>query len=146
MPSGMSSGAGRYSARQAALSEAVLRRLSDVKSAGAIRSIANSGVRDIAGLKECSITHNGEEIKIAIVSGLENTDKLIHRIEEGEVSYHMVEVMACPGGCVSGAGQPFAKSGERRQRSESLYRNDRMCLISPLGRKSPHGGTVQRHT
>ena len=107
----------------------MLRRLSDDKSAGAIRSIANSGVRDIAGLKECSITHNGEEIKIAIVSGLENTDKLIHRIEEGEVSYHMVEVMACPGGCVSGAGQPFAKSGERRQRSESLYRNDRMCLI-----------------
>ena len=129
MPFGMSSGAGLIFGASGGVTEAVLRRLSDDKSAGAIRSIANSGVRDIAGLKECSITHNGEEIKIAIVSGLENTDKLIHRIEEGEVSYHMVEVMACPGGCVSGAGQPFAKSGERRQRSESLYRNDRMCLI-----------------
>ena len=129
MPFGMSSGAGLIFGASGGVTEAVLRRLSDDKSAGAIRSIANSGVRDIAGLKECSITHNGEEIKIAIVSGLENTDKLIHRIEEGEVSYHMVEVMACPGGCISGAGQPFAKSGERRQRSESLYRNDRMCLI-----------------
>ena len=129
MPFGMSSGAGLIFGASGGVTEAVLRRISDDKSAGAIRSIANSGVRDIAGLKECSITHNGEEIKIAIVSGLENTDKLIHRIEEGEVSYHMVEVMACPGGCVSGAGQPFAKSGERRQRSESLYRNDRMCLI-----------------
>ena len=129
MPFGMSSGAGLIFGASGGVTEAVLRRISDDKSSGAIRSIANSGVRDIAGLKECSITHNGEEIKIAIVSGLENTDKLIHRIEEGEVSYHMVEVMACPGGCVSGAGQPFAKSGERRQRSESLYRNDRMCLI-----------------
>ena len=129
MPFGMSSGAGLIFGASGGVTEAVLRRISDDKSAGAIRSIANSGVRDIAGLKECSITYNGEEIKIAIVSGLENTDKLIHRIEEGEVSYHMVEVMACPGGCVSGAGQPFAKSGERRQRSESLYRNDRMCLI-----------------
>ena len=120
MPFGMSSGAGLIFGASGGVTEAVLRRLSDDKSAGAIRSIANSGVRDIAGLKECSITHNGEEIKIAIVSGLENTDKLIHRIEEGEVSYHMVEVMACPGGCLNGGGQPY----HRPSRSQNPVSED----------------------
>lgn len=59
------------------------------------------------GWKEASIDIAGTEVKVAVVSGLGNARKLIEAIRRGEVFYHFVEVMACPGGCVGGGGQPI---------------------------------------
>ena len=63
-----------------------------------------------------------------MVSGLGNAEKLIKRIKEGE-HFDFVEVMACPGGCINGAGQPFVHSAEKEARSHGLYNADRMCSI-----------------
>ena len=63
-----------------------------------------------------------------MVSGLGNANKLIKRIKEGE-HFDLVEVMACPGGCVSGAGQPFATFAEKAVRGKGLYSADKLCSI-----------------
>ena len=81
------------------------------------------------GLKETSVTYNDRELKIAIVSGLRNAERLISRIQKGEVQYDFVEVMACPGGCISGAGQPASDFGGKQKRSEGLYAADKMCSV-----------------
>ena len=69
------------------------------------------------------------KVRIGIVSGLGNADKLIQKIESGEEHFDFVEVMACSGGCVAGAGQPFARSTEKRLRAEGLYKDDKALLI-----------------
>jgi NADH-quinone oxidoreductase subunit G len=67
----------------------------------------------------------GIEVKAAVVNGLGNTRKLIRALRKGQVFYHFVEVMACPGGCVGGGGQPIHYNQERAaQRGKVLYRYD----------------------
>ena len=79
-------------------------------------------VRGMDGWKEASIDIAGTEVKVAVVSGLGNTRKLIEAIRRGEVFYHFVEVMACPGGCVGGGGQPIHEGKEMAEiRSKNLY-------------------------
>lgn len=129
MPFGMSSGAGVIFGVTGGVTEAVIRRVSEDKSIPALRSLAFNGVRGMEGLKETSINLGDREIKIAVVSGLKNADDLIKRIHAGEVHYDFVEVMACPGGCISGAGQPFAMADGKLKRSSGLYEADRMSSI-----------------
>ena len=76
------------------------------------------------GVKEATIPYGDIEVKIAVVSGLANADKLIRKIQAGEAFYHLVEVMACPGGCVNGGGQPFGHSEVKFKRAEGLYEVD----------------------
>ena len=67
----------------------------------------------------------GAQVRAAVVSGLGNTRALLDRIERGEVQYDFVEVMACPGGCVGGGGQPIHDGEERAfTRGKTLYRLD----------------------
>ena len=80
------------------------------------------GVRGMDGWKEAAIDINGTEVKVAVVSGLGNARKLIEAVRRGEVFYHFVEVMACPGGCVGGGGQPIHEGKEMAEiRSRNLY-------------------------
>ena len=80
------------------------------------------GVRGMDGWKEATIDINGTEVKVAVVSGLGNARKLIEAVRRGEVFYHFVEVMACPGGCVGGGGQPIHEGKEMAEiRSKNLY-------------------------
>ena len=80
------------------------------------------GVRGMDGWKEAAIDINGTEVKVAVVSGLGNARKLIEAVRRGEVFYHFVEVMACPGGCVGGGGQPIHEGKEMAEiRSKNLY-------------------------
>lgn len=129
MPFGMSSGAGVIFGVTGGVTEAVIRRVSKDKSTPALRSLAFNGVRGMEGLKETNITLGTREIKIAVVSGLKNADNLIKKINSGEAHYDFIEVMACPGGCISGAGQPFTKSDGKLKRSSGLYEADRMSSI-----------------
>lgn len=126
MPFGTGSGAGVIFGVTGGVTEAVIRRVSEDKSVAGLRAIAFTGVRGMDGVKEASINFNGREIKIAIVSGLKNASDLIQQIEKGEKQYDFIEVMACPGGCICGAGQPVTDNEGRKNRSKGTYKADRM--------------------
>lgn len=129
MPFGATSGAGVIFGVTGGVTEAVIRRVLDDKSTTALRAIAFNGVRGMQGVKETALNIGDRELKIAIVSGLKNADDLVKKIKSGEAYYDFVEVMACPGGCVSGAGQPFAMMEGKAKRGAGLYEADRMSNI-----------------
>jgi len=129
MPFGATSGAGVIFGVTGGVTEAVIRRIADDKSSAFLRSLAFTGVRGLQGVKETSIDFAGREIRVAIVSGLKNADNLIKAMLAGEKSYDFVEVMACPGGCIAGAGQPFTDEAGKKLRSGGLYEADRMSNI-----------------
>ncbi|MDF2594219.1 MAG: hydrogenase, Fe-only [Clostridia bacterium] len=129
MPFGVNSGAGVIFGVTGGVTEAVIRRISDDKSVNTLRALAFKGVRGMEGVKEACVPFGEKTLQIAVVSGLKNADDLIQRIKSGEKQYDFVEVMACPGGCVSGAGQPFAKGDEKAKRGQGLYDTDRMSSI-----------------
>ena len=91
-------------------------------------SIKYKGVRGMDGIKTTTAFYGDRELKFAIVSGLKNASDLIDRIRNGE-HYDLVEIMACPGGCVCGAGQPFKPRHEMEKRGQGLYSADKMCSI-----------------
>ena len=124
------SGAGVIFGVTGGVTEAVIRKVLSDTPVPALRAFAFQGVRGMEGVKEATITALDREIKIAIVSGLKNADNVVKKIKAGEVHYDFVEVMACPGGCVAGAGQPFAKPGEKADRGERLYKADKMKSIA----------------
>ncbi len=128
MPFGTMTGAGMIFGVTGGVTEAVLRRLSSDKSNTSLMSIAYQGVRGMEGVKETAILFGDRELKIAIVSGLKNAGDLIKKIK-AEKHYDFVEVMACPGGCVSGAGQPFSSLAEKEKRGRGLYSADKLSNI-----------------
>lgn len=123
-PFGAATGAGVIFGVTGGVTEAVLRRVSYDKSMTALRALAMRGVRGMQGVKETTVAVGDKEVRIAIVSGLKNASQLIERIKNGE-RYDFVEVMACPGGCVNGAGQPYVPSGKTKQRGDRLYASDK---------------------
>jgi NADH-quinone oxidoreductase subunit G len=129
MPFGAASGAGVIFGVTGGVTEAVIRRIADDKSVAALRAIAFTGVRGLQGVKEATIDYAGREVGIAVVSGLKNADDLIRKLKSGEKRYDFIEVMACPGGCVAGAGQPVTGGEGRKRRSAGLYETDRMSTI-----------------
>lgn len=82
-------------------------------------------IRGMKPWKEFSIDINGTTVKTAVVHGLKNTRELIKALKRGDVSYHFVEVMSCPGGCVGGGGQPIHDGVEMAEiRAPKLYELD----------------------
>ena len=110
------------------VTEAVLRRLSTDKSNKALMSIAFNDVRGMKGVKETTIPYGDKEVRIAIVSGLKNAEKVIQALKNGE-HFDFIEVMACPGGCVAGGGQPFGTNATKDVRGKALYSADKMLSI-----------------
>lgn len=129
MPFGVTSGAGVIFGVSGGVTEAVIRRLSDDKSIGSLKAIAFTGVRGLEGVKETEIPYGDRSIKIAIASGLGHAETLIKAIQKGEKQYDFVEVMACPTGCIGGAGQPFSKFEAKERRSKGLYEADRLSSV-----------------
>lgn len=83
-------------------------------------------VRGLDGWKEKSFDLGGREVRVAVASGLANAEKLLAAIDAGEVEYDFVEVMACPGGCAGGGGQPIHEARELAgDRGQTLYALDR---------------------
>ncbi|MEG1911852.1 MAG: [FeFe] hydrogenase, group A [Cloacibacillus sp.] len=128
MPFGTMSGAGVIFGVTGGVTEAVLRRISADKSPAALSALAFNGMRGNDGIKETTVKSGGKELRIAVVSGLGSAREIIKRIKGGE-HFDFVEIMACPGGCVSGGGQPFALSDGRATRGKGLYSADRMSSI-----------------
>jgi NADH-quinone oxidoreductase subunit G len=128
MPFGAVTGAGVIFGVTGGVTEAVMRYVSSDKSTGALRAMAFNGVRGMEGVKEATVKYGDRELKVAVVSGLSNADDLIQKIKAG-AHYDLVEVMACPGGCINGAGQPNGTREDAAVRGKALYRADRMSNI-----------------
>ncbi len=86
-----------------------------------------TALRGMDGIKEASYQINGEEIKIAVAHGLGNARQLLESIQKKEVHYHAIEIMACPGGCVGGGGQPYHANDPDilKGRTGAIYAEDR---------------------
>ena len=131
MPFGIGSGGGVIFGATGGVTEAVLRRLVDGHDAATLNQIAECGVRGDEGIKEFTIPYNGIDVSICVASGLANARKVLEAVKSGEKQYHFIEVMACPGGCVMGGGQPL--TGTKVQRAETrtkgLYAADGDMVI-----------------
>lgn len=111
------------------VTEAVLRNVVKDKSRSALMKLANVGERGNEGLKVFELTtDDGVELRIGVASGLANAEKLLTQLKEGE-KFDIIEIMACPGGCVAGGGQPFVHRDVRKTRGAGLYDADRMLSI-----------------
>lgn len=128
MPFGTISGAGVIFGVTGGVTEAVLRRVASDKSRTELLTIANAGQRGMDGVKEFEVVHGEKTLRIAVVSGLGNASKLLDRVKNGE-HFDFIEIMACPGGCVNGAGQPFDGGNKAEIRGRGLYNADRQQSI-----------------
>ena len=126
MPFGIGSGGGVIFGTTGGVTEAVLRRLIEGHDPATLRAIAECGARGDEGIKEFSVPYNGLDVKICVASGLANARKVLESVKSGEKEYHFIEVMACPGGCVMGGGQPVYGTKVRRAetRTKGLYEAD----------------------
>ena len=106
-PLGEYTGAGVIFGVTGGVMEAALRTAVETLTGEELKKLEFEDVRGFEGIKEASYTVNGMEVKIAVASGLANAKKLLNAIKSGEKTYHFVEIMACPGGCVNGGGQPI---------------------------------------
>lgn len=130
MPFGLASGAGIIFGATGGVTEAVVMRLLKDKPDHSEKEVIFKEVRGLNNIKEASFTVDDREVKMAIVHGLKNADELIKKIQSGEKAYDFIEVMACPGGCVSGGGQPAPVDIKMRaQRASGLYKIDRKSFI-----------------
>lgn len=127
--------------------EAALRTAYEVHTGKALANLDFEMVRGLEGIKEAAIDVEGTEIKIAVAHGLDNADKLMKKItkykeeHDGESPYHFVEIMACPGGCVGGGGQPFGNTMKKRaELGQGLYAIDKKMKQ----RKSHENAAVQQ--
>ena len=109
------------------VTEAVIRRVLADKSTATIASVAECGVRGLEGIKTFEVTAGDLTLRIAVANGLANADRLIEKLESGEVQYDFVEVMACPNGCIGGGGQPPACNSRKAERNDGLFAADEEC-------------------
>lgn len=125
-PLGQSSGAGVIFGASGGVLEAALRTANDWLSKKPIDNIEFNAVRGLQGIKEATVNVGGTDVKAAISSGLGNARKLLNKIRKGESEYHIIEIMACPGGCLNGGGQPYlnARPEILHKRMQAIYSED----------------------
>ncbi len=129
------SGAGVIFGATGGVMEAALRTVVEVLEGKSLDKLEFDVVRGTEGIKEATLTVAGTEVKVAVVSGLGNARKLLNDIRDGKANYHFVEIMACPGGCVTGGGQPIVDSQTRMDvdlkalRASALYTEDESLPI-----------------
>ncbi|MBP3810245.1 MAG: iron hydrogenase small subunit [Clostridiales bacterium] len=125
MPLGIGSGAGNIFGATGGVMEAALRSAYFLVTGSNPDPDAFKDVRGQDGWKEATFDINGTTLKVAVVNGLGNADKLLKALKSGKVSYDFIEVMACPGGCVGGGGQPIHDNVEMApERAPTLYSQD----------------------
>ena len=127
-PFSIRSGGGVIFGTSGGVTEAALRRLAE-RTNPALQEIRYSGVRGLEGIKKFTIEIGGKAVHTAVVSGLGNAETLIGLIESGEEHFDFVEIMACPTGCIGGAGQPESFLEDKKKRSSGLYTADKSALV-----------------
>lgn len=130
LPLGFKTGAGIIFGASGGVSEAVLRYAAERLSGAKLDEVDFREVRGEEGIRTASYRVGDIDLKLAIVHGLGNAKELVRRIRTGEAHYDLVEVMACPGGCVGGAGQPITRDpAVRRERARGLYGADKTSQL-----------------
>ena len=107
-PMGESSGAGAIFGATGGVMEAALRTVYEVYTGKQLPKLELTQVRGLDGIREATIDLDGFPLKVCVAHTLGNARILMDKLRSGELDYHVVEVMACPGGCIGGAGQPYA--------------------------------------
>lgn len=110
-PLGFSSGAADIFGTTGGVMEAVLRTASEKITGKVLDDVNFDYVRNVDGLKEATILIGDQEINIAVANGLNNAKTILEKVKSGEKQYHLIELMACPGGCIGGGGQPYPADG-----------------------------------
>ena len=134
-PFGLGSGAGTIFGATGGVMEAALRTAYETLTGEELDKLEFNDVRGTEGIKEATYTIAGNEIRVAVVSGTANAGKLLDMIKAGEKTYDFIEVMACPGGCVNGGGQPIQPASVtnnydvRALRAAGLYEDDKNLPI-----------------
>ena len=93
---------------------------------GNLEKIDFCDVRGMKGVKEATVYLNGKPVRVAVAHSLSNARVLMEQVAAGESPYHFIEVMACPGGCIGGGGQPLTRTDrDRARRMQAIYDEDR---------------------
>ncbi len=165
-PLGKSSGAGVIFGATGGVMEAALRTAVEKLTGEELEALDFMDVRGTEGIKEATYNVANMEVNVCVVSGLSNANKVLNMVKNGEKNYHFIEVMACPGGCVNGGGQPRVHSDVRNFvdiraiRAKALYdldlkREKRKSHENPdiitlyeefLGRPGSHKAHTLLHT
>lgn len=130
MPFGFTTGAGVIFGSSGGVMEAALRAAYETITGKELEQVNFEAVRGLKGMKEATIDLEGREIKVAVVNGLGNAQELLRKLKSGEVAYDFIEIMACPGGCIGGAGQPLNATSEvKKARSKGIYNADKLSQL-----------------
>lgn len=142
---GESTGAGVIFGASGGVLEAALRTAVESLTGEELQNPDFVDVRGSEGIKEATYNVNGMDVSVCSVSGMQNVERVLRAVEAGEANYHMIEIMACPGGCINGGGQPSQPAKVRNfvdlkgLRSHALYSEDAMKSV----RKSHDNPLVQ---
>lgn len=141
-PLGVSSGAGDIFGASGGVLEAAMRTAYEWLTDDKDFLLEFESVRGYEGIKEASVEINGQQINVAVANGLGNARIMLDSIKNGTSDYHVIEIMACPGGCIGGGGQPYiyGDSDILRKRIDAIYRVDKDKPI----RKSHENPYVQK--
>jgi len=146
-PLGESSGAADIFGTTGGVMEAALRMACEVLTGLPPEKMEFTDVRAVEGLRETEVKFGNYKINVAVSNGLTNAKTILNKIISGEKQYHIVEIMACPGGCIGGGGQPYPPEGYHfldpellTKRAQALYRIDSDKKI----RSSNHNPSIQQ--
>ncbi|MBZ4646420.1 MAG: NADP-reducing hydrogenase subunit HndD [Petroclostridium sp.] len=134
-PFGDASGAGVIFGATGGVMEAALRTVAEILAGKSIDNIEYNAVRGVDGIKEATVELPGKTIRAAVAHGLGNARKLLDRVKAGEAQYDFIEIMGCPGGCVTGGGQPIQPAKVRMDidlraaRAKAIYDEDRSLPV-----------------
>lgn len=125
-PLGESTGAGVIFGTTGGVIEAVCRTAYETYTGKTLAKVDFEQLRGMQGIRTASVDFNGLEIKIGIAHGLGNARKLLEDIRAGKSQFHAIEIMACPGGCIGGGGQPLHHGNSEilTKRAAAIYRED----------------------
>ncbi|MDD3468854.1 MAG: [FeFe] hydrogenase, group A [Thermoguttaceae bacterium] len=130
MPLGFKTGAGVIFGVTGGVTEAALRYAVEKLKGVKLTNVDFQEVRGLEGVREAEFDIDGTKISIAILHSLKNAGAIIQQIRDGKCKYDLIEVMACPGGCISGAGQPILRDLlDKKERAKGLYAADKMVQL-----------------
>lgn len=146
-PLGFSTGAADIFGTTGGVMEAALRTAVEKLTGETLEKIDFEVVRGVTGIKEASLNVQGKTVNIGVANTLQSAKQLLDRALSGEKEYHLLELMACPGGCIGGGGQPYPSEGYHvldpdvlKQRANALYTIDQAKTL----RKSHENPYIQR--
>ena len=126
LPLGESTGASVIFGATGGVIEAATRTAYEIQTGKKLEKVDFEQLRGMEGIRRASVDVDGFELKIGIAHGLGNARKLLEEIRRGESHFHAIEIMACPGGCIGGGGQPLHHGNSEilKKRAAALYRED----------------------